>query len=280
VNKPGFGQGTKTDLSLNLGYYNRNEKLQFLQATAKAKVNGKFAPVPGLHLHFFITDAQDPNLLGSSTTNEKGVATIFIPPGAKDEWMKADSREFLVKSEPTAEYDSVTATAEVTKARIKIDTGADKAIQAHLLVLKRGAWVPVGGIDLVLAVKRLNSDLTVDQSPTHTTDSLGVAGATYSRTGLPGDPAGNITLIAKLEDNDQYGNLTAERVVPWGTPVSYVSPFDKRSLFARQGRSPGWLIFAAYSIALSVWAVIIYLVFQIRKIRKLGSQAEQGSGGF
>jgi hypothetical protein len=272
TNNPGFCQGTKSDLSLNLSYFNKNEKLQYLQATAKAKIEGKFQPVAGLHLQFYITDEQNSNLLGSAITNEKGIAITYIPPTAKDEWMKSETREFLAKSETTNLYDSTKATAEVTKSKIRIDTGADRKIQATLLALKNGSWVPVSGVDMVLAVKRMNADLLVDQNPTHTTDSLGLASTDYSLTDLPGDSAGNIILIARLDDNDVYGNLTSERIVPWGIPTRYIVDFDKRSLSARQGKTPLALAFIAYPIALAVWTVIIYLLFQIRKIKKLGDQ--------
>ena len=267
---PGMGQGTKSELSLNLGYFNKNGQLQFLQATAKSKIDGKFKPVAGLALKFYITDEQESHSLGKSITTEKGIAIVFIPPGAKDEWMKSETREFLVKTEPTVLYDSTLATASVTKSKIRIDTGADKKVIATLLALKNGEWVPVGGVDMVLAVKRLGGDLLADQNPTHTTDSLGAASVDFAIAGLSGDSAGNITLIAKVEDNDLYGNLTSERSVPWGVATSYVSDVNKRTLFARRGRSPIWLMFMTYSIGVAVWAVILYLAFQIWKIKKLG----------
>jgi hypothetical protein len=267
---PSMGQGTKSELSLNLGYYNKNERLQFLQATAKSKIDGKFKPVAGLSVQFFITDEQESHSLGKSITDEKGTAVVFIPASAKEEWMKSETREFLVRSQPTALYDSTLATATITKSKIRIDTGDDKKIVATLLALKNGAWVPVGGVDMVLAVKRMGGDLLTDQNPTHTTDSVGAASVDFAITGLAGDSAGNITLIAKVEDNDQYGNLTSEKSVPWGVAASYTSDVSNRTLFARRGRSPIWLMFMTYSIGVAVWGVILYLAFQIWKIKKLG----------
>jgi hypothetical protein len=266
----GMGQGTKSELSLNLGYFNKNGRIQFLQVTAKTKIDGKFKPVSGLPLQFFITDEQESHSLGKSMTDEKGIAIIFIPPSAKEEWMKSETREFLVKTETTALYDSTVATTSITKSKIRIDTGADKKIVATLLALKNGTWVPVSGVDMVLAVKRMGGDLLTDQNPTHTTDSLGQASVDFAIAGLAGDSAGNLTLIAKVEDNDLYGNLTSEKSVPWGVAASYVSDVNKRTLFARRGRSPIWLIFMTYSIGVAVWAVILYLAFQIWRIKKLG----------
>ncbi len=267
---PSLGQGTKSELSLNLGYYNKNERLQFLQATAKSKIDGKFKPVAGLSLQFYITDEQESHSLGKSITDEKGIAVVFIPASAKEEWMKSETREFLVRSQPTALYDSTGATTTITKSKIRIDTADDKKIVATLLALKNGAWVPVGGVDMVLAVKRMGGDLLTDQNPTHTTDSVGVASVDFAIAGLAGDSAGNITLIAKVEDNDQYGNLTSEKSVPWGVAASYTSDVSKRTLFASRGRSPIWLMFISYSIGFAVWAVILYLAFQIWRIKKLG----------
>ena len=267
---PGLGQDAKPELSMNLSYNNKNNQVQFLEANVKAKVNGKFQPVSGLPLQFYITDEQQSNSLGKAITNEKGIAAVYITPAAKAEWMKSETRAFLVKSESTPTYDSTTATAEIRKSKISIDTGADKKVTATFLTLKKGKWIPVSGVDLVLAVKRMNSDLNVDRTSTHTTDSLGVASTDFSLTGLSGDSAGNITLIAKLQDNDMYGNLTAERIVPWGTVTRYVSDYNKRSLFARRRHSPYWLVFMTYSIGLTVWSVIFYLFVQIRRIKKLG----------
>jgi hypothetical protein len=269
---PLFSQEKKADLSLNLSYINRNNHLQYLQVSAKSKVKGKFQPVPGLAVNFYISDEQTKNNLGKATTNDKGLAVLFIPPSAKEEWTKSESNQFLAKTDATSAHDSTTTTAEVTKSKINIDTAADRKIIATMLALHKGKWTPVSGVDLVLAVKRMGSDLNVDQNPTHTTDSLGQAQVDYTLADLPGDSAGNIILVAKVDENDLYGTVTSEKSVPWGIRKKYVSDFGKRSLFARRGRGPLWLGFMASFIALSVWAVIFYLLFQIRRLRKLANE--------
>ena len=267
----GLGQDAKPELSLNLGYFNSNDRLQYLQASAKTKVKGKFQPVSGVPVQFYITDEQAAHSLGKAVTNQKGIATVFIPSSAKDEWLKSESHQFLAITEATASNAATKATVELTRSKIRIDTGEGRKFMATFLALKHGEWVPVGGVDLVLAIKRLDGDLRVDQNPTHTTDSLGVASADFALAEIPGDTAGNVTLIAKVEDNDLYGNLTSERIVPWGIPTRYTTDFDKRSLYARRGHSPFWLEFMAYSIGIAVWAVLLYLFFQIRQIKRLGA---------
>jgi hypothetical protein len=89
---------------------------------------------------------------------------------------------------------------------------------------------------------------------------------------LPGDQKGTIVLAARVEDNDQYGNLLVEKTVSWGTALRPENNFfDQRTLWSTRFRTPFWLLFMAYSIFIGVWGTIIYLVWQIVKIKKLAS---------
>jgi hypothetical protein len=265
-----LAQVEKNKLILGLGYYNDNNQVQYLKANTKAKIEGKFKQVSGIPLSFYISSETEANLLGKATTDYHGLAVIPIPAIAKDEWNKSPSQSFLVVSDSSKSYSAVMTSIDLTKARIKLDTAEDKKIEATLIAQKGANWVPIKGVDIKIAVKRLGGDLNVNDTPTFTTDSLGVASADFKLLNLPGDSAGNLVLIAKVEENDVYGNITTERTVPWGTRSVYVSDFNRRSLFARAGRPPLWLLWMASCITLSVWAVIFYLFFQIWKLKKLG----------
>jgi hypothetical protein len=265
-----FAQVEKNALLLGLGYYNDNNHLQYLKANTKSKINGKFTPVGGILVKFYISTVSPEHLLGSAQTDSKGLAALMIPPGAKNEWDKSPKQSFLAVTDSSQLYDAVNTSMDLTKARIKLDTADGKKINATLAEQQGSAWIPVKGVDIKIAIKRLGGNLNVTETPTYTTDSLGIASADFNLAGLPGDSAGNLVLIASVEDNDVYGNLTTERTVPWGTATKWVSDYDKRSLFARSGRPPYWLLWMASCITLSVWLVIFYLVVQIRRLKKLG----------
>lgn len=265
-----FSQVVKNDLLLTLGYYNSNNQVQYLVAHAKTKIDGKFTMVAGVHLNFYITAEAPANFLGKAITNDKGDATILIPLSAKEEWLKSAKQSFIIVSDLSKLYDVTKVNADITKAKLKIDTAEDKKITATFMELKDSVWTPVKGVDVKIAVKRMDGDLNVSETPTYTTDSLGMVSADFKRDSLPGDLKGNLILIAKVEDNDSYGNLSSEESVHWGSAFSYVSDFDNRSLFARRGRSPIWLELIAYSIIAGVWVILVYLFFQIRKLKSLG----------
>ena len=121
-----------------------------------------------------------------------------------------------------------------------------------------------------VGVTRSASILSAGDEDTYTTDSTGMATAEFKKDSLPGDNQGNITLVARIEDNDLYGNLSVEKTVPWGIAVKTETGFfDQRTLWSTRFRTPGWLLFMAYSIVISVWSVLIYLVFQLIKIKRL-----------
>ena len=271
ITEVSLSQVVKNNLILGLTYCNNNNLLQYLRANTKAKINGKFQQVAGIHLSFYIT-AEDPaNLLGKAVTNDKGTAILFIPPSAKSTWNKSPKQSFLVVSDISKVYDGVHSNFDLTKSRIQIDTLPDRKITATFSELRDSGWMPVKGVDMKVTVKRLGGDLNVNETPTYTTDSLGLASADFKLDKMPGDSIGNLVIIAEVDDNDIYGNLTTEKSVPWGESSKYVSAFNQRSLFARRGWSPLWLEWMAYSIIAAVWFVLLYLFIQIRKLKKLGT---------
>jgi len=264
---------TKNDLLLSVSYFNNNNQTQYLVAHTKCKIDGKFQLIPNVDVSFYITnDSSASNFLGKATTNEKGEAILLIPPAARNEWIKSPKQNFEVVSKASNLYDETKANTPISKAKLKIETSDDKKITVTVLEQKDTAWTVVKGVDLKVAIKRLDGDLNVSETQTYTTDSTGTIAADFKRDSLPGDAQGNLTLIAKVEDNDNYGNLTVEKTVPWGSKFEYSNNYDRRTLFARRGHSPIWLELLAYSIIVAVWIILIYLIGQLRKIKRLGVQ--------
>lgn len=264
-------QSVKNDLLISLAYYNNNNQTQYLKATAKSKVNGKFQQVPNISLAFYIDDNETKVLLGKATTDHSGNAVMQIKSVASEIWKSSASQSFSVSNQENKEFNASEAAVSIVKAKITLDTLENKSIVATLLELKDSVWMPVKEVDIKVAVKRMLGELNVGETATYTTDSLGVVTAEFARDSLPGDSKGNLVLIAKVDEHEIYGNLTAELIAPWGVKPSVHSDFNERSLFARKGLTPIWLEGLAYSIILLVWSIIIYLIFQIKKIIKLGA---------
>ena len=261
----------KNTLVLGVKYYNDNNTAQHLVISAKSKIDGKFQKIGNIAVKVFITnDSNKNNFIGAGITTERGEFILFIPPSAKTEWVKSATQNFIAISADNKLYDEARTETTITKAKIKIDTADGKIVNAKLLVLTDSVWKPMTGVEMVIAVKRLDGNLNISETATYTTDAAGAVTGEFKRDSLPGDSKGNLVLLAIVIDNDIYGNLSAEINVLWGKPLIYTTNYNHRSLFARRGHSPFWLEFLAYGIIIAVWVVIIYLVIQIKKIVKLG----------
>jgi hypothetical protein len=266
---------TKNTLNISLSYFNENNKVPYLVAKVKSKIDGKFRNIENIPLSIFL-DADTPaNLIAKVVSNENGTASAFIPPSLQAQWGHTAKHDFIVRFDGNKTYDLAKTDLSITPAKIIIDTTSDKKITATVLELQDTSWVPVKGVDVGIAVRRMDAFLNVNETATFSTDSTGQVSADFKRDNIPGDLKGNIELVAKVDDNDKYGNLIVEKAVPWGAKfTSLDNNFDKRTLFATRNKAPYWLLVIAYSIAISVWGTLLLLIVNLFKIRKLGLQAD------
>ncbi len=267
----GFSQAhPKGDLGIAVNYFISNNKIPSLMVKVKTKVDGRFQNVAGISLKLFLDKDTVGKFIAKVVTNDAGEATAYIPSSLKSQWGNALKHTFVATFDGNSKYEAAKGDVTVAKAKILIDAGNDKTVTATVLEMKDTSWVPVKGVDVVLAIKRMDADLTINDKPTFTTDSTGKASGDFKRDTIPGDAKGNITLVAKVLDNDQYGNLSIEKAVPWGAKFTMLNTFDKRTLFATRNKAPIWIQLIAYSIMFTVWGILIYLVFNVFKIKKLG----------
>jgi len=266
-----FAQGAaKGDVSITLNYFLVNNQVPYLVVRAKTKVDGRFQPVSGISVKLFLDKDSAGTFIGKVVTNNKGEAAAFIPASAKAEWGTIVKHTFLAAFNGNKQYEAAKGDLAVTRAKILMTTSSDKKVTAVVFELKDTSWVPVKGVDLKFAVKRMDADLPINETATFTTDSTGTASADFKRDSIPGDAKGNITLVAKVEDNDTYGNLVVEKTIPWGAKFVPVSNFNERSLYGTGDKAPIWLLSIVYSIVVVVWGILIILVASIFKIKKLG----------
>ena len=268
---------TKKDLLLNIGYYQINNKVMYLMVNTKTKINSKFQPAPNQNVTLYLDSIAETNLISKIKTDEKGTAKVILPVQLKNTWQAASNHTFIGVTESTDQFNKTNAETSVTIAKVSIDTsteGKTKNIIATVSVLKNNVWLPAKAVEMKVGVSRIGGILSAGDEPTYTTDSTGSVTVQLKKDSLPGDQKGNIKLVVKVEDNDQYGNLLVEKTVPWGIAVKAQNNFfNQRTLWSTRFKTPIWLLIIAYSLGIGVWSIIIYLIFQIIKIKKLGSKS-------
>jgi hypothetical protein len=269
---------TANELNIALRYFMFNNKIPYVTVNTKTKVDGKFKPVGFISLQVYLDSVAPGNLLGKVTTNDKGESYALIPTGLKSTWDAMTTHKFYAVSEENKQFPESTTDIEITKAKISVDTttvDSTRSITAKVLELKDSEWIPVPDVEMKIGIRRLGSALSVGKEETYTTDSTGEVTAEFTRQNIPAQN-GLITLVVNVEDNDKYGNLVFEEKLPWGTTIRQADDWNKRTLWSTRSRTPIWLLFMAYSIMAAVWGVLIYLVIQIIKIRKIGRNVNLG----
>jgi hypothetical protein len=258
---------------VKLKYYNDNNGVQFLILENSLKTGKKIEPLKNKVFQLYLDSNKTENSIATVTTDKYGKAKSFLPPSLKAAWAASPLHKFIAVA--TGKEEEIAAELEIIKSKIKIDTSIEEGtrrITVQVMKYENSEWVPANEVEMKVGIQRLGGILSAGDEETYTTDSSGTVSVELTKDSLPGDEKGNMVLVAKVEDNDQYGNLLVQKTVPWGVALKTdKSFFDQRTLWTTRFRTPLWLLFMAYSIVIGVWGTIIYLVLQIIRIKKIGT---------
>jgi len=270
-----YGQDSAVSSTvLSVRYFLPENKVPYIEVSTKNKKGRKFEPVKGISVNVYLNEAGEKNLLGKTITDFSGTGRVALPASFKATWDSLNEFKFVAVSDSSAGVESLSGDVTIKKAILVIDTTSAEGVRtvtAQLKEKKGNEWVAVKEIEMKLGLKRSLGNLSVGDAETYTSDSTGMASAEFKHDSMPGDVKGNLILVARVEDNENYGNLVVEKPVPWGVASKAdLKFFDQRTLWSTRFRTPLWLLFIAYSIMIGVWGTIIYLVLQIIKIKKMG----------
>lgn len=86
---------------------------------------------------------------------------------------------------------------------------------------------------------------------------------------LPGDTAGLVNIIVKIEDADEYVDTLFSKTIDWGIPLIVDKNENKRALWAASANAPIYLLVLTNSLILIVWGIISYICLKIYHISKM-----------
>lgn len=257
----------RPDLSLSFRYLEANNKTKILEATAKAKIDGAWQTLPGIKVSFYRDAEEEANLLGNMVTDNQGIASFILPPGAAS----GPEYTFVAVTAGNDQFEPTSEEVIVAESGFEmILTEEDSVRQVHISFTAldaAGNEVPVPEAEVQLYIKRMFGLLPLSDAP-ETTDENGEVTVDFS-TVIGGDPEGNLILVAKVEDHERYGNLEFQRKVKWGTPLVIDPNLSARELWSSRANAPIYLIVIVNTMLIGIWAVIVYIVFQAFKISRI-----------
>jgi hypothetical protein len=268
LNAPGFSQvngGDKKEVTIDLAVSQVNADMVELKATAQVKLDSVLDGLKGRKVSFFtVTDSAE-TLLGSSETDFDGIAALTVK---SDKFMpQADGRiSFSASTGVTDELSEGRGDVSVKRAMLSFTSFEGDSVHTvavKLVTLAGGLEVPVKDAEVGVFIKRLFSNYPVGELLT--TDENGEASVEVP-PGLSGDEKGNFTLIAKVDEHEEFGTLETRVVKPWGLKTR-VDPLKQRTLWSHA--PPLWMLITFIVLITVVWGhylVIIYKLFRLKHL--------------
>jgi hypothetical protein len=126
---------------------------------------------------------------------------------------------------------------------------------------------PLEEFDLFFYVERTFSLLPIGDI-FNTTDENGEVKIEFP-SDLPGDSAGNVKVIVKLEDADEYSDTETSEIISWGVKTNIDAQKEKRSLWSAGANAPISLMLLTNILIAVAWGIIFYIVYKIYQISKI-----------
>ncbi len=237
-----------------------------LKVGLKAKVKGQFMNLYKMKVSFFQVMGEEERELGFAITDGRGKTVFNVK---ADSSMKTDAEGkvyFKAVFAGNKAMESAEEFTEFKRARLEITPIKEDSllsVQVKLVDIGTGEEIPVPETLIGIFVKRHFNPLKVGEG---TTDENGEALVEFP-LGLPGDSAGNLTLIAKLDENEVFGNLEATVVAPkWGVPVSNIIEDQPRALWS--SHPPLWMLITFVVLMLVVWGHYVVIVYELFRLKK------------
>jgi len=250
--------------SMDLQTIQRADGSVVLTVALRARIDGSLRLLWGLKVRFYQETSDGEIELGEAISDQKGVSRVEVNP-EKIKAEKSGMLTFIARYGGNKSLEEVEETISITRAilragPLKGDDGY--SLNLSLMSGSEEQANPLPEMDLNVYVQRMFTPLRIGETAT---DDEGSAVIEIPDS-FTGDAAGNITLLVRLEDNDDYGIVEASVVQPWGIPVSDQITKMPRSLFSQD--PPLWMLITFIVLMVTVWGHYLVIVYELVKLRK------------
>jgi hypothetical protein len=258
----------KSEATIELSYNKKADMSKTAVAVIKAKNNvGKFVSAKNARVNFYVIHDNRQQLLKSANTDNKGQAVIVL----QNELPLDENHSFTIvaKIENDSLYEDAEEQVHYKDASLSINLDPDdtaRLITAKVTEIgKDGKEEPVKGAEVKFYVQRLFGFMPASDDNTVETDDNGISYFTFPKT-IAGDSAGVITIVARLEDSEQFGNVENKVAASWGTVLAIEKDPFPRALWEPYAPLP--LVITISTLFGGVWCIYLFIWSQLRKIKK------------
>lgn len=244
-------------------YYKNSNNSERLEAILIAK-NKRYEPQTNELLQFYSVTDTSRVFLDEILTDDNGKA-IFIISNNPDIFI--DSLGILTFEVEYAGSDFIKA----AQKKIKIKRGSleisffqkdsVKSIEVSATEINpEGEVTPIEGVKILFYIKGTFSLLNFGKEKTDENGNTFIG----FPDDMPGDTAGALTIIAKIEGHKKFGTIETMGEINWGVPIQSVKE-KQRGLGDTD--APLWMVYTLITLLSFVWISYMYVIFLIIKIK-------------
>lgn len=223
--------------------------------------------VEGLSVQFRLTNGEEMLILGNAVSNTDGIAEFNIADGTikypKDEEGYIYFTASFDGSDAYWEAEEELMVKDVELSITFEEEGDDKLVYFEGIIFGPEEEWPLADDDLFFYVPRMFSDMKIADG---WFEEDGTGYIDFPTTVI-GDSAGNVLVIARLEDHYDYGNVEVSDMISWATPKRLIrAEGPVRELWTPI--APMWMIITLIIMLAGVWGHYIYAIVQLIGIRR------------
>jgi hypothetical protein len=272
----GTKKNAKTRVRMSLAYYNDVSKSRSLVATLYYIENRVRIPVTNEMVIFYLGDLSDDIVIDSILTDDKGEARLKFE--EDNRFPVSEERIFYISAsyKGNKSFTSVKSDMAIKDVIMELflsEIAGAKTIAVRAFEMGNGSeLVPVDDADVNFYVPRLFSDQLIGEGEI----SEGNGGIEFPDN-IAGDTIGNISIIARIEDHDEYGNVERQlNDFRWGNTqpieedkslMTIEITIPTRALW--HTNAPLWMIITLIILLTGVWSHYFYVIYQLTKLKKL-----------
>ena len=266
----------KTKVRMSLDYYNNADKSRSLVSSLYFIEDRVRNPVVNEMVVFYLGDISENMVIDSLLTDENGEARLIFEDGSR--FTVDEDRLYHISAQYNGNR-SFTATKsdisikEITMELLLSEINSIKTVSVRAYELgNEKDIVPVEDARVNFYVPRLFSDQIIGKG----SFSDGKCSIEFPEN-IAGDTIGNISIIARIEDHDNYGNVERQiKDFRWGSTqpieehkslMTIEISIPTRALW--HTNAPLWMIITLIILLTGVWSHYIYVIFQLIKLSRL-----------
>jgi hypothetical protein len=276
IQKPSFSQENNDSVAevtpnLSLIYMSNSDDTIILTSNISVRrETGNFG-LENAEIGFSLSNGTETKNLGIVKTGYDGAAIFKVPVKSGLLKDKEGKTTYTAEFSGKGKYLSTSSSVTIKLAQIQLTFSKEDSI--HTIHVKatqtegNNEIKPIPNETVIVYVPRMLSDLKIGEV---TLDANGMGSLEFTGR-IVGDSLGNLVVIAKIEENDNFGNVQGKSTVSWGIPKQYfLAERPARELWTPI--APVWMIVTLIVMLLGVWGHYIYAVIQLIIIKRHSKQ--------